>query len=707
MSGHVMAIVRHATLRLFLAAVVATPFVPASAAAAPQVPAATPELLLDQGKRLFEAFQYDQAVPLFDRLIAVLGAGGQVQRPDLLLQAYELRGRSRFALNDQAGAEQDFSALLAINPAFTLPEGVSPKVVEVFNNVRKLTIGQVVLSLVPAGDVQIDGRTVSLHAGPQTLDLTAGEHTVTAARPGHRPISQKFAVTAGESAPLALVLERVTSTLAVTSVPGDVEVILDGKSRGRTSAGSGEASEPLMLADLPNGTHRLILRKSCYRDLEHTVEITTPDDLKTEPLRLVATVANVKVEPDDPAAVVFVDGARRGTGAIDIANLCEGPHVIEVRGARGRFVDRRDWRTGDNVTLRAELRSAFPVVSTPGVPSVALDRLRTSIERALGSARGVLVYFPTDAELQNAVRGEDLPPDWLAPDQAGPASKPRMSTDIRRDIGRKLAARFEAQGVAAVAATSDPNVVTLAILAAGSGEPDVIAVNLQDPASRTRAADFLGAAFPPVLRPALDASVIDVAGVSGAVVVRVGPAGTKAGLAMGDVIVSADGAPVASVAALRKIIAAAGTRASSMTLTAKAGTSDKTIAGAVSLAPETWPPRESSLPYNRALIDLQHALKMPGSGAESTATLLNLAVVQMRLGNWEEALQALGNVKLPEGSGVSAGTVHYFVGLCQEALGRTAEARAAFTRAAASAEARLSQEGPLVAPLAQRKLRSK
>ena len=48
-----------------------------------QVPAATPELLLDQGKRLFEAFQYDQAVPLFDRLIAA--APGYLKKDGYLI----------------------------------------------------------------------------------------------------------------------------------------------------------------------------------------------------------------------------------------------------------------------------------------------------------------------------------------------------------------------------------------------------------------------------------------------------------------------------------------------------------------------------------------------------------------------------------------------------------------------------------------------
>ena len=682
--------------------VTVVPSVPAA-----QVPAATPELLLDQGKRLFEAFQYDQAVPLFDRLIAVLGAGGQVQRGDLLQQAYELRGRSRFALNDTAGAEQDFSALLALNPSFKFGEGISPKVVDILTSVRKLTIGQAVVSIAPSGDVQIDGKPINLQGGSQTLDLIAGDHTVTAVRPSYRTINQKFTVTAGESVAVALTLERVLSTVAVTSIPADVEVLMDGVSKGRTPGGDGETSAPLMLTDVPLGTHHLVLRRSCYRDLDQTIDISKADDLKAGPLSLTATVATVKVDPSDPAAIVFLDGTRRGAGAMQLANVCEGAHTIEVKGAAGRFIDRRDWRTGDNVTLKADLRSAFPIVASAGVPAATLDRLKANLERILAQAPRVLVYFPAEAELTTALRGEDLPTGWLSPDSADTAAASRLSRDVRRDLGRKIASRLDVQGLAAITATADPNVITVSMLAAGSGEPDAIVLNLTDPESRTRAVAFLGATLPPVVRPALDASIIDVAGTAGAVVIRSGPIGTKAGLAVGDVIVGAGGSPVTSVAILRERIAGLGSGVADFVLDATdpSGAAKK-VTGAVTLAPEAWPPRDSTLPYNRALIDLQEQLKATPA-ADQAPALLNLAVVQMHLSNWDDALTTLNNVKLPEGAGVSAGTVTYFIGLCQEALGRTADARAAFTKAAASTEARVSQDGPLVAPLAQRRLQNR
>jgi len=119
---------------------------------------------------------------------------------------------------------------------------------------------------------------------------------------------------------------------------------------------------------------------------------------------------------------------------------------------------------------------------------------------------------------------------------------------------------------------------------------------------------------------------------------------------------------------------------------------------------DTMPMRDPSIYYNLALLDLRQRAARAAPQGETAAVNLNLAVVLMRLGNWDDALAALGKVQLPEGAGVSAGTVAYLRGLCLEGAGRTTEAQAAFAAAANAGEARLSSEGPLIAPLARARL---
>jgi hypothetical protein len=122
------------------------------------------------------------------------------------------------------------------------------------------------------------------------------------------------------------------------------------------------------------------------------------------------------------------------------------------------------------------------------------------------------------------------------------------------------------------------------------------------------------------------------------------------------------------------------------------------------LEPDTIPMADRHLLYNGLLLRLQDMLQEAKSQGTATAVRLNLAIVEMRLGRWPEAARNLEQLKLPEGSGVSAGTIAYLTGVCYEALGRTAESNAAFTAAAKSPDSMLSLRGPRTAPLAQEKL---
>lgn len=695
---------RRSLTRAWLLAV-ALVFVAIAEAAAVQDPSSATDLLFDQGKRQFDAFQYDEAIPLFDRLITTLTAGGQPQRPELLVQAYELRARARFALGNSTGAEQDFSALLAIKPDFKLPAGVSPRVVAIFESVRKLTIGVATVSMSPPGDFQIDGRPYTATSEQLTIDLPIGDHTLTATRPGFSPVEQKFSVTAGETATVAVRLDRVSASLSIVTVPSGVEVLIDGTSKGRTTGNDPAGSAPLVVADLPLGAHKLVLRRECY--LDHEQALTLSDDVRTEPIRLTQAVASVRVETSATAGAVFVDGESRGLAPTDLT-LCQGQHVVEVRTPKGRFVDRRDWKTGDEVTLKAEIRSAFPIVASTAASGVTPVQLRANVERALARSQNVLVYAPVETELQAAMREENIAPDWLnlaLPE--GPASG-RIPKTVLRDSGRRLASRLGVQGIAAVAAGSEPFQVSVWLLAAGSGEPDVIGVNLADPASQTKAVDMLSARLPPVVRLSLDAAVIDLAGVPGAAVVRAGAASAKTGLAVGDTIVGAGGKPVNTVADLRAIVAAIPAGSTTLVLDVKgpgAAAPARKVNGVLATVADTIPLRDSTLLYNRALLELQDMVGTAPNSVERSAAQLNLAIAHMRLGNWDEALAALKDVQLPEGAGVSAGTIAYLTGLAHEGAGRTADAQAAFAKAAAATQARLGADGPLVAPLAQAKAR--
>jgi hypothetical protein len=285
-----------------------------------QEPAGALELLFDQGKRLADTFKHEEAIALFDRLIQTLTTGGPdggIQQPELLVLAYEQRARARFAFGDSPGAERDFAGLLALKPDFKLDATVSPKVMTVLENVRRLTVGQLALQLTPPGEITISGRTYAVADVPLIVDLKSGEHVVSVSRTNFTPFEQTITVNPNELAALTIALERVAATVSVVTATEGVQVWLDGVSKGSTQPGSGAGSAALDIPEVALGDHKLRLVRDCYVDHELTVTVGS-EDVRTERIELTRAVATVVIESEDRQARVVVDGEARGPIGSDL-----------------------------------------------------------------------------------------------------------------------------------------------------------------------------------------------------------------------------------------------------------------------------------------------------------------------------------------------------------------------------------------------------
>jgi len=117
----------------------------------------------------------------------------------------------------------------------------------------------------------------------------------------------------------------------------------------------------------------------------------------------------------------------------------------------------------------------------------------------------------------------------------------------------------------------------------------------------------------------------------------------------------------------------------------------------LAMSDETWT-------FNSLVLGLRSRVSSAVGQADEGVVRLHLAVALMRVGNWAEARRELNRVQLPPGPGVSNGTVHYLLGLCHEALGQPAEAARAWKAAAAEKDSLLTEDGPAIKDLAERKL---
>jgi len=677
------------------------------------------QVQMSEARRHFEALEYEQAVPSLDRALAMLQARPANDVRALLAEALELRARSRFGLGDQDGAKQDFVALLKANPGHAMTGQVSPRVVAIFDEVKKTTVTTVKLSVTPPdASVLLDGAKITVSGD---IAVLVGPHTVNASRIGYKADSLDFTAAPEAPAEATLALARSSAVLTLVTAPADVEVVVDGVSKGKTTAGpppadfagkaaaagipANQVSGVMMLTDLTAGSHRIEFRRACFVQADRRQEISQLDDYVLDPIQLAPAVATLVAQAPQADTTVFVDGESRGRAPYT-SELCEGTHTVELRAATGRYTRRVDARAGQRVEVSGALRPAFALVSSTQT-SLNAD-LRAAIEKAFEPLKSILVFAPPADKLDAALKAEKLPPDWLGYDgnRRPFGVSAEVTAAMRRDLSAKMAKAFDAQGIAAVTApvANNRSRLVLSLLGAGIAEPDVIEVNLDQQDTVANAVGQIDRALS-FLTPTAGLTAIDVADINNPIVASVdanGPA-AQAGLQVGDTIVTVDGKPLADAAALAAAVSThTGAQALALEVKDKAGATKKVDLKVV-MRPHLIGISDQTLFVNRTLVTLRARLSEATDPAEQASIRLNLAAALTRLESWSDARAELQQVTLTDGPGVGTGTVQYLLGLSAARLGNRADAEAAF-KAAASSSSLLTEDGPPVKELAEARL---
>lgn len=677
---------------------------------------------------------HKNAEALCQKVILGLSTGaplGEIQLRQLLA-AYELRGRARFILGSKDGAREDFRSILVRAPNHVFgsatPEipGINPNHAALFEATRKETIGYLVLAISPEdADVKINEGVIPVdqRSGGKVIALPAGPVQVVSQKPGHNRLEELVTIEAGNTITFARTLERVSSKLSFVVAPQGAEIYIDEVARGRASAPlppnyatSAEvialgARDPLGFLEVDGikaGRLRLEFRAPCYQSESRSFPMDRNGDFFVAPVRLTKSAAPLSVE--GAGGEVFVDGAK--LGPVPLTNeLCPrpDPYVVEVRSGRGRHIKRVTPVTGQKISFLAEPKPAIAILSLTGLPDSRSD-LRLDLETALEPARYVTVFALQKDVVQRELEVEQLEPGWLAFDTTGRGlSTPARTVSVPKRLAAasNLAQRLQVQGIAEIhvpGGAADPRNVLFTYLAAGSSTPETMRINLDDRDSLRNALALLNARAE-LVRVSSGILVADVQDVAGAVVLRqVWKTTGETTLSKGDVIVAADGGKLQDGSAFDALIARkkAGDKVT-LDVRRAAGSAIQVTLEPLNL-PQVVGYDDQTLLVNRLIVDFRLAGLDAATPYEETIARLNLGVMLMRGGNWTAARTELEKVTLPDGPGVSRGTVKYLLGLCHDAVGNTADADRAFTEAAASVEARLTSDGPLIKPLADKKL---
>ncbi len=111
----------------------------------------------------------------------------------------------------------------------------------------------------PAGDVPPTGILIIYNVVP-------GKHTVKVTKDGYLPIEQVLTVARNDVMRVPLTLQPVpVGSITFESVPAGASVFLDGQFRGVT---------PLVLRDIPAGSHPVTLKSEGFQDAISAVQVT-------------------------------------------------------------------------------------------------------------------------------------------------------------------------------------------------------------------------------------------------------------------------------------------------------------------------------------------------------------------------------------------------------------------------------------------------
>lgn len=643
-----------------------------------------------QGRTLWNGGDREGATARFEKVVDALAPKAPTLDADwtqVLCESYNwlavLDDRSP---QNKPRAQMRLQALIDLNPDFEVDRALtSQRLAALFDRLKTEKYALVKLSYVPEGGrLLVDGRPTAPAARKY---LPFGTRKLLYSRPGFAPAEISLDLAPRETRTADFKLTRISSTVTLHVHPSGAEVLVDGRSLGRTQGKAGpeaapmalslglkpeDLSEPFVIPELSPGKHKLELRAPCYRTrmLELEESLATPwADHTLEATRLEPSKGTLSVTSAWAGGELFLSGKSQGPLPITQLPVCSGAYDLLIRFPSGGFSQRLIVEDGKSLVVAARPKPRLAFLGLEGDADFT-GRARFLAQLvAFGDRLQQVAYLPA--------RPGESPKDALA-----------------RVKGSREAELF-------LIATPVPDKVIHRVelrLATLEGEEERLVVKPleQDPLGSLAARLNT---LPAIREPGLGLALLDIPSEAGPWVLAASEAAQKAGIQPGSPITEMNGKPLTSVQTLRQAMEGA---QGSVTLTQ--GGVPMTLP--ILAEAREIPLSSADLCYPAVLAQLR--LQYAGAkGDEANLLRLNLALGHMHFRKFDKAIDLLRDARLSTVSGVSQGTLDYHTGVCFLRLGSAyqSEAAQAFRQALKYPQATLlGPDGPLVAPLARQAL---
>jgi hypothetical protein len=719
----------------------------------------TMRVAFDRARQRIDNLDFSGAVRELEAVIAPRRAAKPADLSDeeleLLVAAYDLRARSLFSMANSKGAEADYETLLRLKPGYPIDrQTLSPKVVDLFDKVRARIAGRFVLDLnPPKARVLVDGEPTEMVEGG--LTLLAGNHVLQVQADGYDPHEETVAIVAGAAGGKTIRLRPNKRTVQFITVPAGVTVRLDGAPAGTTQGPAtpevaalaaqfgfdpAAAAAPLLIPLLTPGDHKVTFEKECFQpqtlSLKVSLDVEANAPMRLAPVVLQEARSELRIGSTPPGAEVFIDGDKKGTTPLVVPGLCGGEReVLVTRSEIGTWDERIRIVPGQTNALDVRLRPTLLYAGT-----FRLDEWGRAVWS--DEDKPFLDELGRGLKTLNLVRNPDVLKTtreavikWMI----NQPNEVRAGAILPPEIVGQAATTARADLVLAGLTTGDADHTwTLALYSVLHPAPDVTTLRTDRP---DMARDFIRRLenVPAATAPWFGMSLVDTqyepaAGVSarggatgagglggiglgaelgGPLVVRVlpGSPAAKAGVRLGDRVRSVGERRTTSVKDVNAAFAAEMTRPGGLRATLVLAVDDLSGTRTARFSPEDGPVvlplTDPTMLYNRALAEFRLRARAAQDDLERGVALLNLGVAFMHFRAHDRAnSDGFARASLPQGTGISDGTVQYYRGLCALRRGDPGMARAALKTAAAATTSTLeSNDGPSAASAAARLLK--
>lgn len=663
-------------------------------------------------------------------------------------QAFILRARVHLQAMNNEKVDESLRELLRVDPFFS--GELTPREQELVDGLRRTETGLLeVQSPVRDCRVLLDGIELGVTGDlPVRASVVNGLYELRLEKPGYDSAVSRVTIEAGQTLavgdlaptptipPIAFLIDRPGVEVTVNNEPAGVarplSELRDTLSAEEVTALTrlaGEArfdlgtSAAFLVRDVPVDKLMLVrFRGDCLIEESRTLSVTADSLVNldtsaallwygdTTAVRMQPDVGMLRVTSVPTDADVYVDGALVGRSPFE-RNVCTGEHRVRIRHAIGSYQAAATIVRGRtaviDVTLKPGLAFLGAVEASQGQPRPA-PALTTTIDRALATSvqsfrMATLVDVPPEVERWNDTSTAELVAATGRGDQTAAA---RLLKTARENYDAPLLLAAVAQGGAGATDTPvefllfwhDHAIVDRVQLPRLSSEA------LADLARRI---DRPAAAADLVYEHYVDVRLADT-GLPGAplivTAVAAGGPAALAGVKPGDAVAAADGSPTTAAA----VADAIGRRKPGDVLAltvSRPGAAPKQVALPVQRGPRRGPVFDPAALGNAVLAKLRAGLAVATSAADRDLLAFNLALLQMRFGQWRFALGALEKLEIiPVGRGIGPGAVLYFRARCHEELGEVNRAVEMLKAAARADTEALADDGTTAATLATLRL---